>query len=88
MANAARDENNITGKMAVLNTDTIQGQNLVRIQINNRFVAMNQTDTISFTMKPVDPRDQSYVSCWLFQGTDGLTYPAVANSNGELLVEP
>lgn len=48
---------------------------------------INTVDTISFTMIPIDPRDANYVSCWLFQGDDGLAYPAVANSSGELLIE-
>lgn len=83
-----RDGNNIPAKLACLNTDTIQGQNLVPIQINgtNKGVRINTTDSISFTMVPVDPRDPNYVGCWLFQGLDGNVYPAVANVAGELLV--
>lgn len=86
---ALRDGNNVTSKLACLNTDTIQGQNLVRICINslNNSVCVNTVDTISFTMQPVDPRDNNYVGCWLFQGSDGLTYPAVANADGELLID-
>lgn len=86
---AIRDQNFITSKLAVLNTDTIQGTNLVRIKINssNNGMKINTVDTISFTMIPIDPRDANYVSCWLFQGDDGLAYPAVANSSGELLIE-
>lgn len=87
MAVAPRDENNVTGKLAVLNTDTVQGQNLVRIKIDsNNGMMVNEVDTISFTMQPVDPRDENFVGCWLFRGTDGELYPAVANASGELLV--
>ena len=88
MTDASRDGNFSPGKLAVLNTDTVQGTNLVPIQINssNNGIKVNTTDTISFTMKPIDPRDGNYVGCWLFMGSDGLTYPAVANSNGELLM--
>ena len=83
-----RDQNYRTAKLAVLNTDTVQGTNLVTIKINesNGGIGYNTTDTISFTMQPVSPQDENYVDCWLFQGTDGLLYPAVANSSGELLV--
>ena len=87
MSVAPRDDNHIPSLLAVLNTDTVQGTNLVPIQINgNGGVEINTTDTISFTMQPVAPRDDNYVACWLFEGTDGLTYPAVANSDGHLLV--
>lgn len=86
---AIRDQNRVTGKLAVLNTDTVQGTNLVRIGINssNNGILINTTATISFTMVPIDPRDSNYVDCWLFEGSDGLTYPAVATAAGELLVD-
>jgi hypothetical protein len=88
MADAPRDNNNIPGKLAVLNTDTVQGQNLVPIQITaDGVVRVIEGGTISFVMVPVDPKDQNYVNCWLFQGTDGLTYPAVATADGKLLVD-
>ncbi len=89
MENAIADQNFVRSKLAVLNTDTVQGTNLVRIKINpaNNGLKVNTTDTISFTMTPIDPRDQNYRGCWLFVGDDGLTYPAVANSDGELLIE-
>ena len=90
MANASRDNNFITGKLAVLNTDTVQGTNLVKIAINpsNGGIKVDQTSTISFTMLPVAKKDDNYVNCWLFQGTDGKTYPAVATSTGNLLIQP
>lgn len=86
---APRDGNNVTAKLACLNTDTIQGQHLVPIAISgsNGGIEIDETATISFTMVPVDPRDPNYVGCWLFEGTDGLTYPAVATSTGNLLVD-
>lgn len=90
MSNAARDSNFIPGKLACLNTDTVQGTNLVRIKIDTSAsygIAVNTNATIAFTMVAVDPRDQNYVGCWLFQGTNGLTYPAVATSAGELLID-
>lgn len=85
---APRDDNNIPSRLGCLNTDTVQGQHLVPIAINaaNKRVKINLTDTISFTMVPIDPRDPNYVGCWLFEGSDGLTYPAVVNADGELLV--
>jgi hypothetical protein len=83
-----RDQNYRPAKLAVLNTDTVQGTNLVTIKIDesNGGIGYNTTDTISFTMQPVTPQDENYVDCWLFQGSDGLLYPAVANADGELLV--
>jgi len=87
--NAPRDNNNIPSKLACLNTDLVQGQNLVPIAINqtNGALKVLQDGVISFTMQPVDPRDENYVGCWLFQGSDGLTYPAVANSDGYLIID-
>ncbi len=86
--NASRDKNNVPTRLAVLNTDPIQGLNRIQIAINSadNSIQMNTTDTISFTMQPIDPRDWNYVGCWLFKGLDGKVYPAVANSIGELLV--
>ena len=86
--NASRDNNFVTSKLACLNTDTKQGTNLVKIKINssNGGIEVDETSTISFTMLPVAPKDDNYVNCWLFQGTDGKTYPAVATSSGALLV--
>lgn len=88
MVTAIRDQNFRPSKLAVLNTDTVQGTNLVTIKINesNGGLGYNTTDTISFTMQPVNPKDENYVNCWLFQGTDGELYPVVANASGELLV--
>jgi hypothetical protein len=90
MTDASRDGNFVPGKLACLNTDTVQGQHLVPIVINssNNGIKINTVDTISFTMRAIDPRDDNYIGCWLFKSsTDGLTYPAVANSSGELLIE-
>lgn len=89
MTDSPRDNNNIPARLACLNTDTVQGTNLVPIGINpltNRILATPYA-TISFTMQPIDPRDANYVGCWLFQGTDGLTYPAVATADGRLLID-
>lgn len=90
MVNASRDQNHIAGKLAVLNTDTVQGTTLVRIAINevNHAIKVSSSATISFTMVPIDPHDENYVDVWLFQGGDGLTYPAVATADGELLIDP
>lgn len=88
MTNAPRDNNNIPSKLAVLNTDTVQGQNLVPLSITAAgTIRINRTDSISFTMQPVDPKDQNYVNVWLFEGTNGLTYPAVADAGGALFVD-
>lgn len=86
---APRDQNHVPGKLAVLNTDTVQGTNLVAIAINaaNKAIKVDSSATISFTMVPIDPHDQNYVDVWLFQGDDGLTYPAVATSDGKLLID-
>lgn len=89
MSNAPKDQNHVFGKLAVLNTDTVQGTHLVPIAINssNNGIKIDTTATISFTMSPIDPHDENWQKCWLFEGTDGLTYPAVATSSGYLLVD-
>ncbi len=87
---AIPDQNFYYSKLAVLNTDTVQGTNLVRIKVNSsdQSLLVNNTDTISFTMVPVTPQDENYKDCWLFEGEDtGLLYPAVANASGELLID-
>lgn len=88
MTNALLDENTVNTGLAVLNTDTVQGTNKVRIRLNedNSGMKINTTDTISFTMVPIDARDENYRTCLTFTGSDGLIYPWVANSNGEVLV--
>jgi hypothetical protein len=89
MENARPDENSVFSKTAVLNTDTVQGMNLVRIQVdenNGNSLKVNTTATISFTMVPVDPRDENYRTCATFTGSDGLVYPWVATEDGEVLI--
>lgn len=87
MANAPRDENNIPSKLACLNTDTVQGTTLVPIACTpTGLIRINKTATINFTPQPVDPKDENFVNVWLFEGPDGLTYPAVATAMGELLI--
>lgn len=87
MADSIIDQNFIPSKLAVLNTDTVQGTNFVNVKINDdNEVLVNYTDTISFTMVPIDPRDENYRECATFMGTDGQLYPWVANADGELLV--
>lgn len=88
MSNAIRDQNHVTSKLAVLNTDTVQGTHKVNIAIDGSNKLMtSESATISFTMVPVDARDENYVNCWLFEGSDGLTYPAVATSTGQILID-
>lgn len=84
---AIRDQNHVTSKIAVLNTDTVQGTHLVTIQMTGNSIKTNTTDTISFTMVPIDPKDQNFVNVWAFEGSDGQLYPAVANADGELLID-
>jgi hypothetical protein len=89
MTNAPRDNNNVPAMLAVLNTDTVQGQHLVPITVDgsNNGIKVDVVSTISFTMQPIDPKDENYANCWLFEGTDGLTYPAVATADGSLLID-
>lgn len=89
MTSAPADQNHVRARLAVLNTDTIQGANLVPIKMNesNGGFKANTTDTISFIMSPIDPRDENYVECMMFVGSDGLTYPWVANADGEVLID-
>ena len=85
---AIKDVNYIPSKLAVLNTDTKQGKHLVAIAINGTTGAIETTttDTISFTMQPMAPKDVNGMNCWTFEGTDGNTYPAVATAQGHLLI--
>lgn len=87
--NATQDENFVPAKLAVLNTDTVQGTNLVRIAIDEatRAMRVNTTATISFTMLPIAPRDENYRACATFTGSDGLVYPFVADSDGRVLID-
>lgn len=89
MAVALKDSNSAATYLAVLNTDTTQGTHLINIAIDstNKGIKINTTATISFTMVPIDPRDQNYVGVWAFEGTDHQLYPAVATVVGELLVD-
>jgi len=87
MTAAPRDENFVPSKLAVLNTDTVQGTNLVPIMITpDGLIGVTSNATISFTMQPVSPKDPNYVNCWTFEGSDGLVYPAVATAEGRLLI--
>lgn len=88
MTNALLDENTINSGLAVLNTDTVQGTNKVRIKLNssNNGMKVNVSATISFTMVPIDARDDNYRTCLTFTGADGLIYPWVATSSGEVLI--
>lgn len=82
------DQNHVPAILAVLNTDAVQGTNLVTISIDAAGdISTDSVATISFTPSPIDPQDENYNNCWLFEGSDGLTYPAVATANGSLLIE-
>ena len=87
--NAVRDQNFVPSKLAVLNTDSVQGTNLVRIKVNPATGGMliNTVDGISFTMVPIDPQDENYVNCATWQGSDGFMYPWVADADGAVLIE-
>lgn len=86
--NAIRDQNHVTSRLACLNTDTVQGTNLVRIKIaDNGGMKVNTSATISFTMVPIDPRDDNYRGCMTFKGQDGQLYPWVATVDGEVLID-
>lgn len=88
MENALRDQNHVPSLMACLNTDTVQGQNLVRIRADaDGAMLMDMDATISFTMVPIDPRDQNYVHCATFEGADGRVYPWVATAEGAVLAD-
>jgi len=80
-----QDDNYIWSKLAVLNTD---GKTIVPIQCTSSgAIKANTTDTISFTMVPDNIPRLGNLPVWTFTGSDGKLYPAVANINGELLVE-
>lgn len=87
--NAVQDQNHVPAKLAVLNTDTVQGTNKVRIQLdelNGNAMRVSTVDTISFTMVPIDSEDENYRDCLMFTGSDGATYPWVATADGKVLI--
>ena len=88
MTVALRDDNSVPTLLAVLNTDTVQGTNLVRIKVNpiDHRILADTTSTISFTMVPLDPKDANSSEVWAFEGTDHKLYPCVATSLGALLI--
>lgn len=82
-----QDDNYIWSRLAVLNTDTTQGDHIVAIKCTSAGrIKVSATDTISFTMIPDNIPRLGNLPVWTFQGTDGKLYPAVANSSGELLI--
>ena len=87
MSQALKDGNSVSSLLAVLNTDTVQGTHLVRLAVDpvTHGMLIDETATISFTMKPIDPKDENSSACWAFEGTDHKLYPAVATSAGALL---
>lgn len=87
--NALIGGNGEASGLAVLNTDTVQGTNKVRIKIDpvSKGMLINPTATISFTMKPIGAIDENYKHVLLFAGSDGLPYPWVADSTGAVLVD-
>lgn len=87
--NALIDNNGVSSGLAVLNTDVVQGTNKVRIKINpsNDSMKVNVIDTISFTMVPINARDENFRHCMTFTGSDNQVYPWVANSSGEVLID-
>ena len=86
---ALKDVNGVSTLLACLNTDTVQGTHLVCIAVDpiSKGILIDATATISFTMKPIDPKDVNSSACWAFEGTDHKMYPAVATSTGALLVD-
>lgn len=85
MANAPHDQNTVKAKLGVWCVD---GKTLITIKINplTGEIKTDTTSVISYVPVPIDPRDENFQFCWLFQGQDGLTYPANVNSDGHLLV--
>lgn len=86
MSNAPADQNFIRARLGILNTD---GVTTIPIAINEATGAMkvSTTATISFTMSPIAKRDENFNSVMLWRGQDGLTYPWVVTSAGEVLID-
>jgi hypothetical protein len=86
MANAPYDQNRVKSRLAVLNTDSTV---TIPIAIDETTGSMriNEVDTVQFTMTPLSPRDENYHTCMLFKGSDGLTYPWVADATGAVLID-
>ncbi len=84
--NAIRDQNFVTSGLAVLNTDSVQGANKIRVKIDSDSMKVTLTASIGFTMVPIDAEDENYVDCLTFVGSDGLVYPWVATASGAVLI--
>lgn len=86
MTNAIRDQNHIPVRLGVLNTDGVT-LTPIKIDSGNGGMMITTIDTISFTMTPIDREDDNRVKAVLCEGDDGLTYPIVVNSDGEVLID-
>lgn len=85
MANASHDNNFVKAKLAILNTD---GKTLVPIKIKESSGGMlvSATAKIFFTMTPLAPSDDNFNKVMMWEGTDGKSYPFVADNNGAVLI--
>lgn len=83
---APRDQNHRTATLGVLFTD---GVTTVPIAFNesNNGIKVNTLESVSYTPTPIDAEDKNWVDVWLFQGSDGLTYPCNVDASGALLVD-
>ena len=86
MTNTVRDDNHIPVRMGVLCTD---GITTIPIAIDESTGSMrvNTVDVISAPWPSISPRDENYVDCMMFKGTDGLTYPWAVDADGMVLID-
>lgn len=86
MTDASRDQNHVPGKLGVWCVD---GVTTIPIAFNesNGGVKIDIMSTVSYVPTPIDREDKNFVDVWLFEGSDGLTYPCNVNASGALLVD-
>lgn len=87
MANAKRDQNNVTSRLGVLFSDGVTLIPIACDETNFNSMMVNEVDTISVTWPKVSPKDANYVDCMLFVGSDGYTYPWAVDSDGKVLID-
>lgn len=88
MANASRDQNNIPGILAALNTDGVTLTRVLADSVTHAIrVADGTTGTDHGTVSA--KRDQNSVTGWMgVSSVDGVTpVPIYADSDGNLLVD-
>ncbi len=87
MTNAVRDQNTIPSRLGVLRTDGVTLIPIACDETNFNSMKVNTVDTITVTWPSISPKDENYVGCMMFVGSDGLTYPWAVDADGKVLID-